>query len=460
MQRFTAEARRLFAMSGPLVAGQLGIMGIGVTDVIVAGHAGTRDLAAVTIGFYIWDLTMLPIFGIVLANSALIGHRYGAGDTDGIRSQFQQCLWVALPLALISALAICGAILVVPSIDLEPAVQRIAIGYLTPTILTAALVPIAVSFRSTVEGLGQMRPVMWLTLCAFLLNIPLDFALVLGLWGLPRLGGAGCGWASLVSFGLLTLAWVAYTRYAPALRRYALWQRFRGPHWPQMGAMLALGLPIGLALLAVGGFFSVIPLAMAPLGTLAVAGHAVAMTFDAVMLTVPLGIGQAMSVRVAHELGAGAPSGARHVCVTGMLLLGLVSLLQAAATVWLRSPIAGLFTADPAVRELGAQLLVFAAAYRLFDSVQIGAEMALRGYQDTRVASAIHIAAYWLFGMPLCYSLGMGSAWNDAHGAQGFWFGMVVAIAVAACCLLWRLAHTSSMRVRAGAWPAVPGEHA
>ena len=73
-----AEGARLARMAGPLVIGQFAVMGMGVTDVIIAGHAGTDDLAAVTIGYYVWDLGMLLVFGILLANSALIGHRFGA----------------------------------------------------------------------------------------------------------------------------------------------------------------------------------------------------------------------------------------------------------------------------------------------------------------------------------------------------------------------------------------------
>ena len=90
LQRFRAESRRMLHLALPLVAGQFAIIGMGVTDVVIAGHAGTNDLAGVTIGFYAWDLSMLLVFGTMLANSALIGHAYGAGNVAAIRRQFQQ----------------------------------------------------------------------------------------------------------------------------------------------------------------------------------------------------------------------------------------------------------------------------------------------------------------------------------------------------------------------------------
>ena len=384
-----AEGQRLARMAGPLVIGQFAVMGMGVTDVIIAGHAGTDDLAAVTIGYYVWDLGMLLVFGILLANSALIGHRYGGGDHEGVRRQFQQCLWLSLPLALFSGLLIWLAILLLPRLDLTPEVARIAAGYLYPTIGSAMLIPIALTFRTTAEGLGLTRPVMWLMLGAFLINIPMNYVLVHGLFGLPKLGGAGCGWATLIAFLLLMIAWTLYSIRSRALAAFGLWRSFERPQPRLMVATLSLGLPIGLSLLAVGGFFAVVPLVMSRLGTEAIAGHAVAMTFDSLMLTIPLGVGQAMSVRVAHEMGGRYPQAARAVCITGMQLLIGIALLQAALIISFREPIAGLFTADPAVRELGTVLLVYAAAYRVFDSVQIGAGMALRGYRDTRVSSAM-----------------------------------------------------------------------
>ena len=447
-QRFSDETRRVLRLAGPLVVGQFAIMGMGVTDVVVSGRAGTNDLAAVTIGFYLWDLSMLFIFGVVLANSALIGHHYGGGKSERIRRQFQQCLWLSLPLALASGLMLYIAMRGVTRLDVSPEVARIAAGYLLPTIVTSMLMPFMVTLRTTCEGLGLMRPVMWLTMGAFLVNIPLDYGLVTGAFGLPRLGGAGCGWATLLSFLTMMLCWVVYFSRSPALRSYRLWSEFGPPVWRDIRAILSLGMPIGLSLLAVGGFFAIVPLLMAGLGAVAVAGHAVAITVDTLMLTIPLGVGQAMSVRVAHQLGAGEPHRAREVCITGMSLLVSIALLQAAVMVAFRDPITWLFSNDPAVRELGAGLLLFAAAYRLFDSVQVGAGMALRGYQDTRVSSAIDISAYWLFGLPLCYGLGLGTLWGEPLGVRGFWIGMVVAIALAAILIAWRLVRISARFIR------------
>jgi MATE family multidrug resistance protein len=361
-------------------------------------------------------------------------------------------MWLAVPLSLFSGAAIFAAMRGVHLLDLTPEVAGIAAAYLLPTIGTAMLVPFAVCLRTTAEGLGLPRPVMWLSIGVFLLNIPLDYALVHGVFGLPGLGGAGCGWASLIAFALLLGCWVLYTVRSPTMRRYRLWHAFSPPVRRDLGAILALGLPIGLSLLGVGGFFSVVPLMMAQLGTVALAGHSVAMSVDMIMLTLPLGVGQAMSVRVAHELGAGRPMAARQVCLAGLQLLIGIALLQASLIVMLRKQIATLFSSDPQVIALGASLLLFAAACRVFDSIQIGGGMALRGYKDTRFASGVNLASYWLFGLPLCYALGLTPLIVRPMGVYGFWTGMLVCIALVSTLILLRLLRTSH---RALASPAV-----
>ncbi|MFM7785089.1 MAG: polysaccharide biosynthesis C-terminal domain-containing protein, partial [Gammaproteobacteria bacterium] len=158
---------------------------------------------------------------------------------------------LSVPLALFSGLAMLLAIFLLPRLDLADDVEAVAIGYLIPTVITAMLIPVAITFRTTAEGLGITRPVMWLMVAAFLLNIPLNYALVHGLYGLPRLGGAGCGWATLICFTLLTIGWFLYSLRARALEPYGLWNRFPRPVIREMGATLSLGLPIGASLLAV-----------------------------------------------------------------------------------------------------------------------------------------------------------------------------------------------------------------
>jgi len=442
-----------------MMLSQLSMVGMGVTDVLVAGQAGTADLAAITIGAHLWELSMLMMYGVMLANGPLIGQALGAGKPRDLRHQFQQCLWLALPLSLLCALAIGAASGLLGVLSLEAEVRSIAADYLLPISLVAALVPFSLTLRTTYEGLGEPRPVMRFWIAAFLLNIPLDYVLVLGAFGWPGLGGAGCGWASLIAYGSLQCGVLLHSRLAPTLRRYRLYEQFAGPDWPTIRHTLAIGLPIGLSMLSVGGFFAVAPLLLAALGSTAVAGHGVAITVDWMMLMVPMGIAQAITVRVAHEAGAGRPPAAVYACTTGLALVAAVALLQAALTVLLRQPIVALFSDDGAVVSLAADLLLFAAAFRLFDAMQIAAGAALRGYKDTRVASAINLVCYWLIGLPLAYTLATEHLAPLPTGVRGFWLGMLLCIVCNAVAMNWRLWYTCRRSLSRIPVPHEPASH-
>lgn len=427
----------------PITLGQLAVVGMTVTDIIVAGRASTDDLAAITIGSTVFNLAIMLVIGIVLANSPIIGQLHGERDYSGLRRQLQNCLWLSVPLGLFAAGCITIGLGVLAHIDTAPVIAAIARNYLLPMLGTAFLMPFVLTLRTTFEGMGHARPAMLFNLVGFAVNIPLDFALVQGWWGLPAMGGAGCGWATLIVLLLIVVIEALYARFSATFARYRLFAAFSLPRWPVIRETLKVGLPIGGAILAEGGFFLLIPLLIARLGAVIVSGHAVAITVDWMMFMVPLGIGQAISVLVAHGIGRRAPVDARRVCVTGLALTAAIALVQATLVITFREPIAALYSEDAEVRRLASHLLVYAAAFRVFDAINVGGNGALRGYKDTRITLVLALSAYWIVGFPLSYSLALTDFWGRPMGVEGFWVGMVVTLGLTACLTTARVWRTS-----------------
>ena len=94
--------------------------------------------------------------------------------------------------------------------------------------------------------------------------------------------------------------------------------------------------------------------------------------------------------------------------------------------------VARVYTIDPAVIRTAVSLLAVAAAFQLFDGIQIVATGALRGTGDTRTPMICHVLCYWLLGLPLGYALCFGLGWR----AVGMWIGLCVALIVIGCVLL------------------------
>jgi len=308
---------------------------------------------------------------------------------------------------------------------------------------SAFLLPYIMAFRTTFESMGQARTAMVFNLMGFLLNIPLDYALVMGDWGLPALGGAGCGWATFCVSLFIVGGETLYARRARTLHAYQLLDSRQAFDGERIKETLRIGLPIGGAILAEGGFFLLIPLLVAHLGAVTVSGHSVAISFDWMMFMVPMGISQAISILVAHELGRQRAHQAQVICTTGLKLTAAIALCQGAFVLLFREQIAALFTPDIAVQKLAASLLVYAAIFRVFDAINIGGNGALRGYKDTRITLLLAFVGYWLIGFPLSYSLALSNLWGVPLGVEGFWIGMVIALIITASLTTTRVYFTS-----------------
>ena len=429
---FAATSARMFKLALPITVGQLAIVGMSVTDIIIAGRLSTNDLAAVTLGSTIFNLSIMLVIGIILGNGPIIGQLFSAGKTAALRGQFQNCLWLCLPLGLLCSVFIGTGIALLPRLDTPTEIIGIATNYLLPMIGSAFLLPYIMAFRTTFESMGQARTAMVFNLTGFVINIPLDYALVMGDWGLPALGGAGCGWATFFVSLFIVGGETLYARRASTLQAYQLLNVRQAIDTQRIKETLRIGLPIGGAILAEGGFFLLIPLLIAHLGAVTVSGHSVAISFDWMMFMVPMGISQAISILVAHEMGLQRPGQAQRICATGLGLTSVIALCQGAFVLLFREQIAALFTPDIAVQELAAALLVYAAIFRVFDAINIGGNGALRGYKDTRITLLLACIGYWLVGFPLAYSLALTDFWGPALGVEGFWMGIVIALILTA----------------------------
>ncbi|MBC7860377.1 MAG: MATE family efflux transporter, partial [Burkholderiaceae bacterium] len=147
------------------------------------------------------------------------------------------------------------------------------------------------------------------------------------------------------------------------------------------------------------------------------------------------------------------PRQARFAAWVGVAMALAFALLSALLITAFRHQIARAYTSDPAVRELCAGLLLFAALFQLSDATQVAASCAIRGYKVTRAPMLIQLLAFWGCALPLGYVLGLAPAglpWTPAEpmGAAGFWIGLVVGLTVAAILLSWFLARLSRQRLR------------
>src|SRR5678815_3462976 len=200
-----------------------------------------------------------------------------------------------------------------------------------------------------------------------------------GKFGLPSLGAQGSGMATA------TVLWVQFAAFALYLHRrrhyrdVAPFARFEAPHWRTIFSLLRLGVPMGIAVLMEAGLFVAAALLIGSLGTVAVAGHQVAINVASVAFMVPLGVAMATTIRVGNAVGRGDAEAARHAGFAGIAASAFTQALSSLVMALFPLAIARIYTDDPAVAAMAAQLMLLAAIFQFSDGVQVTANGALRG---------------------------------------------------------------------------------
>ncbi len=435
------EARGLMKLALPLVATQLAQMAILTTDVLMLGRLSKEALAGAALGNTVFYFAWLFGLGPTAAISPLIAHVLGARPNDraGIRAIMRMGFWAILLLSvpLTSFLFFAKDILLV--LQQRPELAEAASRFVRP--LSAGLV-FSLGFqvlRNYVTALGHPKASLWVMLVSILFNTAADYALIFGHFGFPKLGLMGAGIASACSYTFSFVAMIVVVLASAELRKYRIFLRFFRPDWDKFAELFRLGMPIGVTMLFEVALFNASVLMMGTFGTASVAAHQVALNLCSLTFMVPLGIAMAATVRVGLAAGAGDRPGVRRAGVTALAIgTGFMSCTAVLLALFPHHFAALYFATDsPANRDvlgLAVNFLRLAAAFQVFDGLQVVASLSLRGLKDARMPMWLAGASYWGIGFPLCLGLGVGLNWQGV----GVWIGLAFALMAAAILLSWR----------------------
>ena len=444
-----AEFRSLGVLAVPLIITQLAQMGMGVADAVMAGRVSATELAGIALGGNLYWPLMLLMSGIVMAVTPSVSQLHGAGRIGAAGAIVRQALWIA----------VCGGAMVAVLLqNVEPAYRLlgvderaipVAAGYLRAASLGLPAMLAYVALRCLCEGMSWTRPAMCIGLSMLAIKVPLNWLFIHGqpALGIPAMGGVGCGWSTAIVMACSLIAMLIVACFS-RVRSSGVFSAFSRPEPAEIGRLLRLGLPIGLALFVEVAFFSAATLLIGRLGVETVAAHQVAFNIVGVTFMVPLALGMAATIRVGFNVGADNYAGASRsawVATSAAVVWGVG--FAAALLIW-RHDLVGLYTKETDVVQLAAGLLLLGALFQVFDGPQATVMGTLRGYKDTRAPMVIALVAYWLFGLPVGATLCFGLQSIPGIGVHGMWWGLVVGLAVVASALFARLARISRDPVR------------
>lgn len=427
------ELLAILRLAGPLIAAQLANVLMVFTDTVMMGLLGPAELAAGGLGAASYSFVSIFCVGVIAAVGNLVAIRHGAGDVAGAARLTQAGMWLGWGLALAAGLLLWNLAPLLRVFGQEAHNIEGAMQFLSTLVFALPGYMTFMALRGFTSAIGRPGPVMAISIGGALANFALNYVLIHGWFGLPRLGLAGIGLitALVMTAMALLLAWHV-TRH-PAYAAYSLRHGLLQPRLDDLRELLRLGLPIGGTYAVESGLFAFAALCMGALGSQALAAHQVAIMSVYVAFMVPVGISYAVTFRIGQHFGAGRLEDARRAGRLG-IGLGAGCMLSFAALFWLAPEwVVGLFLERgnaefEAVVQMAVGLLAIAAWFELFDGIQTIAMGAIRGLKDAKTTFLVGLGCYWLVGAPAAWLLAFHFGW----GPQGVWWGLASGLACAA----------------------------
>ncbi|MGW1376036.1 MATE family efflux transporter [Streptomyces sp. NPDC002446] len=436
------DSRALATLAVPLILTQLAQVALTTTDTVMMGLLGTEELAAGGLAIVLFNQLRTMGVGLVtsvgnqIAAAAARAERAG-GEAE--RGEVRAIVRASLAVATLAGLA--GAVLMFLAgqaltwLGQDAAVVAHARSMLLA--LAPGLLPCLwfQAVRQFTVGMRRPQALLRITLASIAVNAGLNWVLIHGLWGLPRLGLTGIGVATSTVYLLSFLALYVSARkdgqLAPLLSLNAA-----GADAATVRRLVGLGVPIAATYGSEAGFFSLTALMAGSFGPAALAAHTAVNQLVYIVFQVAVGLSHAASINVSRELALGRTDHARRIkntalaCAAGVMTLVGIGYLTLPHLVLAPFLDAG---SDRAL-ALATQLLLVTAVLQFFDCAQnIGVGL-LRGLDDTKSGFRITLIGYWAVGLPaawlLAYPLGLNTL--------GIWLGLLTGLATTAVLLLRR----------------------
>lgn len=435
----------MLTLALPLILAELGWMTMGVVDTMMVGHMERPVLAiaSAALGQVLYNTVAFGIAGVLLGLDTYLAQSHGAGRWD------EAARWLIHGLALAALLAAMLGMIVVAApwfmmrLPIDHDVLVGAVSFLRGLNWGTPALFLYFALRRYLQAFNHVRPVAWALVSANGINALANWLLIYGhrwgRFGIPAYGVHGS--ALSTSLARLYLAGFMVVAVLRVDRRhdYGLRSMTRRLEKARVWRLAVLGAPAGAQIFVEIAIFGAVTFLIGVMGPLPLAGHEIALTCASFTFMIPFAISAAAAVRVGQAVGRKVPEEARSA---GWAAIGLGAACMAAmglVLVAVPGGIAGSFTRDAGVIAATVPLLYVAAAFQLFDGVQITATGALRGVGNTHAGLIVQLIGFWGIGLPVGWWLGF----RMHLGALGLWVGLCAGLIVAAVALTAVWARTT-----------------
>ncbi|MBZ5856180.1 MATE family efflux transporter [Flavihumibacter profundi] len=434
------EAYSTLQLALPIIIGELAQMALHIIDAAMVGAISYKQLAASALVLNAMNIPFVLGIGMTISVSQMVSMAHGRKEVLLVSHYlFNGFLLCTITAVLIFALLFIFQPLLF-HLGQDPEVVRLAMPFMR--LMSFSIIPMLLfmTLKQFTDGLEFTKTAMLLSLSGMPINILLNWLLIYGNWGFPRLELAGAGWATLITRSMLFIVlgiiiWKHSTFRIYIAARKSQWILNK----KTLKDLLHIGIPSSLQIGMEAGAFAVSGILIGTFGAVPQAAHQIALSCAAFTFMVSMGLAQAGSIRVSNAFGRNDWTKISVIGRSTLLTALVYGIFCAVSFALFRNQLPLFFNSNYDVIHLAAMLLLYAAVFQISDATQaIGAGL-LRGIKDVRVPTVLVGIAYWVVGLPLGCVLGF----VFGMGAKGMWLGFIAGLTLASAFLISRFLKMS-----------------
>jgi len=453
ISNYTKEFRYNLQLSFPVMLGMLGHTFVAFADNVMVGQLGTAELAAVSLGNSFIFIAMSLGIGFTTAITPLVAEADSSNNISSGKKAFKHGLLLSSILSVILFLIILLSKPLLNIMDQPEEVVELAIPYLD--IVALSLIPLIIfqALKQFSDGLSNTKYPMYATILANVINIILNYLLIFGSFGFPKLGIVGAAIGTLISRIIMVyFLWMIF-KSRSKFKAYITNLNFRKIEKTISIKLFNLGFPSALQMFFEVGIFTAAIWLSGVLGKNPQAANQIALNLSSMTFMVGIGLSVAAMVRIGNQKGLNDFITLRRIAFSIFFLTLLIEIIFATFFLVFREWLPTLyldqydltnFKDNSEVILLASKLLLVAAFFQIFDGLQVVILGALRGLQDVKIPALITFISYWIVGFPICYYLGLYTNLKSV----GIWIGLFTGLFVASILLYIRFNYLSKKLIK------------
>jgi len=434
------EASNTIKLAVPIIIGELAQMALHIIDTAMVGAISYKQLAAAALVINAMNIPFVIGIGMTISVSQMVSMAHGRRDSQLVSHYLFNGFILCSATAILISLTLVFGKNILLHLGQDPEVVNFALPFMQLMGLSIIPMLLFMTLKQFTDGLEFTRTAMLISLLGMPVNIFLNWLLIYGSWGFPRLELIGAGWSTLITRSLMFVVLGLVILKHATFRKYIAVSRSQWKIRKQtLKDLLYIGVPSSLQIGMEAGAFAVSGIIIGTIGAVAQASHQIALSCASFTFMVSMGLAQAGSIRVSNAFGRNDWPKISVIGKSTLIVALLYGCFCAICFAVFRNQLPKIFNDNIDVLQTAGMLIIFAALFQISDSTQaIGAGL-LRGIKDVKYPTIMIAVAYWVVGLPAGYVL----AFVFNMGASGIWLGLIIGLTLASLFLLNRFLKMS-----------------